>query len=223
MTRFKICGLRDLDNTLVAAQSGADFIGFNFVPGAKRAIPPELAKSIIDSLRARVTGPMPNLVGLFANQPIEDVNRILKQCGLDYAQLCGDESPAYWARVEAKIVRQVKVKEHPTVAEAVSETMEVVGHVAGKGHIPLLDKYETGALGGTGRTFDWDIAREVAKRYEIMLAGGITPENVSEAIHRVGPWAVDVSSGVETDGAKDPRKIEAFAAMVKGTDLRQPL
>ena len=217
MTRFKICGLRDPANALVALESGADFIGMVFVPGVRRQITPERALEVVAAVRANPGSEGPRFVGLFANQPVDEVNDIVDRCGLDMAQLCGDESPEYWARVEVDVIKQIKVRD-----DTLADTLSSVKSVVEAGHIAMLDKYEKGALGGTGLTFDWSIAQEVAERFPIMLAGGLTPDNVARAIAKVSPWGVDVSSGVETDGDKDPIKMRGFASeVVRASDFEK--
>jgi phosphoribosylanthranilate isomerase len=211
MTKFKICGLREVGHALAAAEAGADFLGFNFVPGVRRQLGEEQARAIIQEYRRLRGSGGPRLVGLFANQPLEDVNRIVLSCGLDFAQLCGDESLDYCQRVEASVIKQIKVRD----GQPVGEVMRRVEEVVSRNYVALLDKHEAGALGGTGRSFDWGIAREVARRYDFLLAGGLSPDNVVQAIAMVNPWGVDVSSGVETDGAKDVSKIVAFAESVR--------
>jgi phosphoribosylanthranilate isomerase len=214
MTEFKICGLRDVDSALVAADGGAAFLGFVFVPGARRQLTPEQAGEIIDGYRRHRKEEGPRLVGLFAEQPLEEVNRIGRFCGLDMVQLCGEEPPEYWDGVELPVIRQVKVREDGPREDVVARLLEQVEEVVSHALIPLLDRKESGSLGGTGRSFDWRLATQVSKRYEILLAGGLTPENVGRAIATVEPWGVDVSSGVETDGVKDRQKIAAFARAV---------
>ena len=215
MTKFKICGLRDADNALVAANAGADFLGLNFVPGVRRRITPEQALSIVERLRSTLGERVPTLVGLFANQRVDEVNEIVERCGLDLAQLCGDEPREYWDEVAAPVIRQIKVRDDIPKEAAVETAARQIEEVIGSGHTPMLDKYERGALGGTGRTFDWRVASELASRYDLVLAGGLTPDNVARAIAEVGPWVVDVSSGVETDGVKDAAKIRRFAQEVR--------
>ncbi len=222
MTKFKICGLREFDHALVAANAGADFLGFVFVPGVRRQIDQDRARDIIQRLRETLGAKTPRLVGLFADQPIYDANHILRYCGLDMAQLCGSESPDYWARVGRPIIRQLKVKDTGPKQEVAESILKQVEQVVSRNHICMLDRYEEGAKGGTGRTFDWSIAAAVAGRYPIILAGGLKPENVAQAIATVRPWGVDVSSGVETNGVKDIAKIQAFASAVKLADVGQP-
>ena len=216
MTKFKICGLRDADNALVAANAGADFLGLNFVPGVRRRITPEQAESIIDHLRTKLGEPVPTIVGLFANQPVDEVNNIVERCGLELAQLCGDEPREYWSEVAAPVIKQIKVRDDGPTDAAVEMAARQIEEVTGSGCTPMLDKFEQGHLGGTGRTFDWRVASELAERYDLILAGGLTPDNVARAIEEVGPWAVDVSSGVETDGVKDAAKIRRFAEEARG-------
>ena len=216
MTRLKICGLRDPVDALVAVESGADFLGMNFVPGVRRQITPERALKIIAAVRAKPGSNGPRLVGLFANQPLDDVNDVVRRCGLDMVQLCGDEPPEYWARVDADVIKQIKVRD-----DSLCDTLSSVERIVEAGHIAMLDKYAKGALGGTGLTFDWNIAQEVAGRFSMMLAGGLTPDNVARAIAKVSPWGVDVSSGVETDGDKNPIKIRRFASEVARANRQQ--
>lgn len=218
MTRFKICGLRDPRHAVVAAKSGASFLGFVFVHGVRRQLTEQQAGDIIAEYRRLRGQGGPRLVGLFADQPLDEVNRIVKTCGLDYAQLCGDEPSEYWSQVAAPIIKQIKVDTRQPEGKALDDTLRRAKQVLAAGHRVLLDSYEPGHLGGTGRTFDWAVAREVAKSHEVILAGGLTPENVGRAVETVHPWAVDVSSGVETDGVKDEVKIKAFADAVHRAD-----
>ena len=215
MTEFKICGLRSLDHALAAAAAGASMLGFVFVEGVRRRVNPDAAAEIIAELR-RARGPdCPRVVGLFANQPLRHVNRIAAQCRLDFAQLCGDEPPEYWDCVDAWVMRQVKVNDELPLAAAAADALRQVDRAAYGLHLALLDKRVSGALGGTGHSFDWRIASEVAKRHPIYLAGGLTPQNVRQAIASARPWGVDVSTGVETGGVKDTAKIAAFAAAAR--------
>ena len=217
MTKLKICGLRDAGHALVAADAGADFLGFNFVPGVRRQLSEEQARDIIHRYRQSGEDDGPRLVGLFANQPLADVNRIVESCGLDLAQLCGDEPPEYWDQIAVPVIRQIKVRDDRPIDETVAQVLDATETVVSRGQLAMLDRHERGALGGTGKSFDWAIAQEVAKQQDFLLAGGLSPDNVGQAIATVWPWGVDVSSGVETDGTKDPDKIIAFAKAVRRT------
>lgn len=218
MTRFKICGLRDPSHAIAAAEAGAGFLGFVFVEGVRRQLQPLEAADLIADYRTQLTDRGPALVGLFANQPSDFINAAVESCGLDHVQLCGNEAPGFWRSLAAPVIRQVKVREHLPHADAVSDALQKVDAAVSKGHIALLDKHESGSLGGTGKTFDWTIAREIAQQYPVLLAGGLDPGNVSSAIQSVSPWGVDVSTGVETNGVKDCAKITAFAEAVRSTD-----
>ena len=215
MTRFKICGIRDLPNAVNAAESGADLIGFVFVEGVRRQLQPDAAAEIITGLRDGVPEASPGIVGLFANQSPRFINEVTRLCGLDYLQLCGDEPPEMWDLLDASVIRQVKVREDLPRAQSLALACSQVEEALDAGHHALLDKHQAGHLGGTGIVFDWGLAREIAKDHRVTLAGGLTPDNVAEAIDTVRPWAVDVSTGVETDGVKDPEKVRAFAAAVR--------
>ena len=212
---FKICGLKSLEHALAAADAGASLLGFVFVPGVRRQVSVEQARDVIWRTRELRGANCPRIVGLFANQPLREVNKIVKQCDLDFAQLCGDEPPDYWDNVDAWVMRQVKVDDSLPGETAVSTALGEIEEVVNRLHLTLLDKRLKGALGGTGHTFDWGIASEIARRHPVFLAGGLAPDNVRQAIDTVRPWGVDVSTGVETDGVKDTTKIAAFAKMVR--------
>lgn len=215
MTEFKICGLKSLEHALAAADAGASLLGFVFVEGVRRQIAVDKAQRLIQSIRQARGADCPRIVGLFANQPLSQVNRTARRCDLDAVQLCGDEPPDYWDNVDAWVIRQVKVDDTQPRAIAVADALRQVEEVVNRVHLTLLDKRVSGALGGTGHTFDWRIASEIARRHPVFLAGGLAPQNVRRAIAAAHPWGVDVSSGVETAGVKDPAKILAFAAAVR--------
>ena len=216
MTLVKVCGMRDLEHMAAATEAGAGLLGMVFLPTVRRYIPPETGAALALAFRERNQGP--RLVGLFADQPVEHVNAVAKLVGLDFVQLCGSEPPEYWAQVEPAILKVVHV---PAAASgdtddqyAVVETVEVrLQAISNAGHIALLDRQSLVQPGGMGEMFDWSVAQELAALgYRFILAGGLTPENVAAAIEAVGPFGVDVSSGVETDGVKDIEKIRRFVA-----------
>ena len=214
MTLFKICGLRDPRAALVAAESGAHFLGFNFVEGVRRQLLPHHAARIISEYRELAGSNGPKIVGLFANQPADFIESVANLCRLDYAQLCGDEPPDFWNRLSIPIIRQVKVRDDLPKSDSVALAVREVALALNAGHLVQLDKHVAGALGGTGVSFDWELAREIAQDHKVLLAGGLTPENVAQAIRTAQPWGVDVSSGVETNGQKDPARIRQFAKAV---------
>ena len=207
--KVKICGIRALEDALVAAEAGADFIGMVFVPERHRRITPKEAKVIVDGVR-NSGGPAPRIVGLFADQAIEEVAGIVEFCGLDLVQLCGKESVEYAGQTGCDVIKVVHVAESATATDDAG-TGAQVKEFSGVGHLVTLDRYVEGIQGGTGVGFDWDVAASLSQAgHPFLLAGGLTPENVSKAITKVNPWGVDVSSGVEVNGKKDHAKIRDF-------------
>ena len=207
-THVKICGLRDAQTALVAADAGADFLGFNFVEGVRRQIQPDEGQWITEGFIGGREG-IPNgpkLVGLFRDQPIEWVRHVAQQCHLHIAQLNGDEDLAYADDLIVPVLRQIRVKPDDTA----EDLRKIVDSWRNAGHMVLLDSYHPSAPGGTGVAFDWSIADGIVEQEGVLLAGGLTPENVGAAIQQLNPWGVDVASGVETDGVKDPDKIRDF-------------
>ncbi len=205
----KICGLRDAHNAQAAALSGADMVGFNFVEGVRRQLDPTTGATIINRFRNSLSEdsmPGPTVVGLFRNQPAEFVNRVARMAALDMVQLCGDEDDAYYEQIELPILRQVRV-----MPDMSAEDLEVIvkAHLDA-GRMVNLDAYDPNTPGGTGKSFEWSKAAKVAPLKGVLLAGGLTPDNVVDAIQGLGAWGVDVSSGVETDGEKDDAKIHDF-------------
>ena len=212
--RVKICGIRALDDALAAAEAGADLIGMVFVPERRRRITPKEAKAIVDGVR-NSGGPVPRIVGLFADQSIEEVAGVVGFCGLDLAQLCGQETVEFAGQVGCDVIKVVHVAESATASDDAG-TGALVKEFSGVGHLVTLDRYVEGIQGGTGKGFDWEVAASLSRSgHPFLLAGGLTPENVSEAITMVKPWGVDVSSGVETDGKKDHAKILEFLQKTK--------
>jgi len=207
--KVKICGIRALDDALAAAEAGADFIGMVFVPERHRRITPEEAKVIVDGVR-NADGPTPRIVGLFADQLLDEVNAIIEHAGLDLVQLCGKETVEYAGQISCGVIKVVHVAESATAADDAG-TGARVKDFSGVGHLVTLDRYVEGVQGGTGKGFDWGVAASLSQAgLPFLLAGGLTPGNVSKAIAAVRPWGVDVSSGVETDGNKDHQKIRDF-------------
>ena len=215
MTFFKICGIKDIDSAVIATEWGASFLGFVFVPGVSRQISIDEASELISKYRKSILPGAPSLVGLFANQPIEEVNEIVSRCNLDYVQLCGDESSDYWKDVTARVIKQIKIPVNLDQKESIELINVSLDEITKSGAIPLLDRFEEGKLGGTGKTFNWNILTDISKSYDFILAGGLTGDNVGEAINISSPWCVDVSSGVEKNDHKDKELIIKFAQAVK--------
>ena len=145
-------------------------------------------------------------MGLFRDQDVDQVNETARNLALDYLQLCGDEDAEYISKVELPVFKQLFVREGRTP----SDVDEMVSPFLSNCHGIVLDSFTKGALGGSGKSFDWTSAEGVANREKVFLAGGLNPENVESAIKQLSPWGVDVASGVETDGVKDPDRIRAF-------------
>lgn len=222
MTFVKICGVSDPKHARAAAAYGADFVGVVFAP-SRRQVTLGQAKQIAKALGKKPGGPLtasdsgeieqalklrkPLLVGVFADQDADTVNSIAKEVGLDLVQLSGSEPWEVNAQLDRPVLKCMKMRDGETATE-------LLFHYHG-GAVLLLDPFVEGVYGGTGQTLDWHIAAEIARKTPTVLAGGLTPENVADAVRSVQPWAVDVSSGIETDGVKDVEKIRDFIAAAK--------
>jgi len=195
----KICGLRTVEHALAAAS--ADMLGLVFAP-SRRQVSVEQAATIAAALRARCA-PAPRLVGLFVNASPASIITVASAVGLDLVQLSGDEPPEDANALPLPVIKAVRMDGSAREAAWIRR--------AASGELTLLvDAHVPGAYGGTGVRADWQRAAELAATTPLILAGGLTPANVATAIAAVRPLGVDVSSGVETDGHKDPAKIEAF-------------
>ena len=208
--RVKICGIREVVSAQVCAEARADMLGLVFVPGRRRTLSVESAHGLVTTLRDSM-GASPKVVGLFADQPLDQVQKILRDCGLDMAQLCGDESMDYCGQVDVPVIKVLHVPDSLGIEDAVPFLSEQMEALRDRGHFVTLDRKVESMYGGTGESFRWEIARELSMQgLSFFLAGGLNPENVAQAVRTVRPWGVDVSSGVETDGVKDEAKIKSF-------------
>lgn len=198
--RIKICGLTTLEDALAAAEAGADLLGFNFYPPSPRCLTPAGCAPIAAAVRRR--WPAARLVGVFVNEPPARVAAVLAEAGLDLAQLHGQETAA---DLRALAGRAFKAFRGVGAGHA-----EYAAAGAGQPAF-LVDAYSPALYGGTGQTADWPAVRPLAAQYPLLLAGGLTPENVAEAVAQVRPWGVDVASGVESaPGRKDAGRVRAF-------------
>lgn len=205
MTKIKICGIKTVTNALAAMEAGADYLGFNFYPKSVRFIEKQVCAEITSVLRKE--HPQTKLVGVFVNSTVAEIKDIMKTCSFDLAQLHGDETVEMSNQLDGKAFKAFRGIPGSVGEFARSESPAF-----------LVDASVKGVYGGSGVTADWDGAAELAKKYPLLLAGGLTPENVAEAISRVKPWGVDVASGVEfAPGEKDARKMSAFVKAVKRT------
>lgn len=204
MTVVKICGITTLEDALAAVEAGADLLGFNFYPPSPRYLSPEACARITAGLRK--FGSRARTVGVFVNAPAYDILRILDGCELDLAQLSGDEPAGLLQALAGRGFKAIR----PTSARAAQEALQAYPHPDSPPAL-LLDAWKPGEFGGTGVTGDWAIARSLSVQVPLLLAGGLHPANVGEAIGQVRPWGVDVASGVEASpGRKDPQKMAAF-------------
>lgn len=246
MTLVKICGNRTPADVLAAADAGADFVGMVFAASKRRvevdeaqamvralgrpladhefALPPpaqpHVREEIGDWFRhgsevvaAYLEVKRPLTVGVFADQPIEEVNEIAEETGIDLVQLSGDETWEDCLRVTKQVIQVV----HVSPLDSPSDPLSLVQ--PGFALALMLDAAHGPYRGGSGHTFDWEVARLVAERVPMILAGGLSPENVGEAIRAVRPWVVDVSSGTETDGHKDHERVRAFVRAAREATL----
>jgi phosphoribosylanthranilate isomerase len=201
MIKIKICGITNLEDALTAATAGADALGFNFYKKSPRFIEPTKAAEIIAQLPPFI---MP--VGVFVNEREEKIREIQALTCMQAIQLHGDESPEFCQRLDGRIIKAFQIKD--------KESLQNMAHYRVAAY--LLDSYKEGVRGGTGVTFDWHLA-VVAKTFgKVILAGGLTPENVAEAVKLVQPYGVDVAGGVEKEkGFKDHAKLRKFITEVR--------
>ena len=211
----KICGVKTINHALIASNHGADLVGIVLVPGRRRMLDLSAAKSICDTLSSH-NEKIPQIVGLFSNQSLEEVNHAIDYCGLDMVQLCGNESPCYCDSISCKIIKVIQIPVRSNQPDLVESLSVIISNYADKGSYITLDSLIPGYDGGTGQSFDWSIAANLSELgHSFLLAGGLNPSNVNEAIKIVNPLGVDVSSGVETNGEKDPAKIEDFISQAR--------
>ncbi len=207
MVRIKICGITNLEDALLAAELGADALGFIFYPPSPRSIAPDAARAIIAQLP-----PFVSTVGVFVDENAATVKKLAAQVGLDWLQLHGQETSEYCRTLGRRVIKAFRIQDE--------NSLTGLAAYRGAAQALLLDTYKKGLVGGTGETFNWGLAREARKYGPIILAGGLTPANVAQAIAAAQPQAVDVASGVEASpGKKDAERLRAFFAAVKGIEV----
>ncbi len=201
MTRIKICGVTSVTQALACAEAGADAIGVNFVRASPRCVDLETGRAIVHAVQARAL-----VVGVVANQPLAAMRALREKTGVGCLQLHGDESDDDVAALLPHAYKAVRIASEKDAARA-----EAV-----PGDYVMVDAKVKGALGGTGQAFDWGLVVALSKRRRLVLAGGLTAENVASAIRLVLPWCVDVASGVESSpGTKDLARVRAFVEAVR--------
>lgn len=210
----KTCGIMQTDHALASARFGASMIGLVFAP-SRRIVSLELAASVRRTLDLLERKPL--LVGAFVNEAPDMVLAVADQVGLDIVQLSGDESPSDVAGCAAyyPVLKALRFPPGMAAGDALSKLNEYRDLVPAERLRFVVDTYNPGEYGGTGKLANWGIATALARHEEIMLAGGLTPSNVGQAINEVAPWGVDVSSGIEREGAKDPAMIRSFIENAK--------
>ena len=198
MVRIKICGITNLEDALLAAELGADALGFIFYAKSPRKVDAETARAIIAQLPPFVAA-----VGVFVDEAAAVVQELAARVGLDWVQLHGQESPEYCRKLGRRVIKSFRIQDE--------DSLRLLGDYQGAAQALLLDTYKKGQVGGTGEVFDWELARQAKAYGPIVLAGGLTAANVAQAIKTAQPQAVDVASGVEAaPGKKDPEKLRAF-------------
>jgi phosphoribosylanthranilate isomerase len=218
MTHIKVCGIKNEEHALAAAGAGAHFVGLVFAT-SRRRISPNLARQIVEALKEN--GAAVETVGVFVNLPAGEVDRIAETCGLDWVQLSGDETWEYCRGLSRPVIKAVRLSNAEPHEKAIENLAFGDQLLKGKKHLFLLDTDVPDSYGGTGKAFDWDLAVEIARDFPVLVAGGLTPQNVAGAVRTIRPWGVDVSSGVETGGVKDMKKIEKFIKAVRGADREE--
>jgi phosphoribosylanthranilate isomerase len=202
MTKIKICGIKTINDAVAAMDAGADMIGFNFYPKSPRYVEVGMCRNIMSVVRQDGRA---KSVGVFVNASVGEILATMDTLGLNLAQLHGDETDEMLNQLDGKAFKAFR---------GIPENIN--GFARSESPAFLVDASVKGVYGGSGVIADWDGAAELAKKYPLLLAGGLTPENVAEAVGRVKPWGVDVASGVESaPGEKDARKMKAFVRAVR--------
>lgn len=204
MLRVKICGITNVNDALHAVDAGADALGFIFYPESPRYVTPDTVRNIIERLP-----PFTTSVGVFVNADRDGIQRVIKECGLSLVQLHGDESSDDCLALGRPVIKAIRLRSRYDVAR--------MSEYAVRGFV--LDAFVDGIWGGTGETIDWGLAREATIEGAVILAGGLTLENVERAVREVQPYGVDVSSGVEiSPGKKDSEKVRRFILAARKGD-----
>ncbi len=211
--QVKICGITSLKDALAALQAGSDLLGFNFYPRSPRFVTPEQCRWLVQALKSHPQGNSLRLVGVFVNATPAEVQQILAFCHLDLAQLSGDEPPETLYSLAGRAFKVLR----STDLIALEADLQ---HYSPCPNPPayLLDASRPGQYGGTGQMANWQVAAHLAQEHPVLLAGGLTPANVAQAVRCVRPWGVDVASGVErAPGQKDPVQMTAFIRTARQT------
>lgn len=187
MIRVKICGLTEVEHALVASKAGADFLGVVFAP-SRRQVSLEKAQQMVGEIHSLKK--CPAVVGVFVNLAASEVNRIADYCRLDWVQLSGDESWQYCREIKKPLIKTVHIAREQKVEDIIAEIEKGYQLFSRRELICLLDTGLADAYGGTGQVFDWRLAEEVSIRFPIMVAGGLTPDNIGQMVREVHPWGL---------------------------------
>ena len=213
MTKVKICGISEVFQAKAAIEAGADLIGV-VLASSPRQVTYEKAREIAAAVK-KYDIPA---VGVFVNMPATEVNTVASSCELDWVQLSGDETWEYCQEIEKPVIKAIHVSpdwDEEKLLAHLEDGQQVLGS---RSPIYLLDTLVENQYGGTGQTFAWEIARQAAVKYPVIIAGGLHPGNIGQVVADLRPWGVDVSSGVENQGVKDVTKIKAFVQAVRSAD-----
>lgn len=200
-TKIKICGIKTEDEITILNRYPIQYMGMIFAP-SKRQVTIEKAEQLRKQVREDI-----KVVGVFVNEEAGKINEIIKRCNLQVVQLHGEESVDFCKDINAEVWKSISVKDE--------HSLKLVEAYAAVAQYILLDTYSDKAKGGTGKTFNWQLARGISKKHNIILAGGLTPENIVEAVQMVHPQVVDLNSGVETDLIKDETKVSKIFTVLK--------
>lgn len=206
----KLCGLRSLEDAHAAVRAGADALGF-ILAESKRKVSPALVASV----RVGIEAP-PTIVGVTVNSTSDELSQFFETARLDMIQLSGDENISILNELDMPVIKMLRIAADTNINDAVAEVDCWFSHR----HAPellLVEGRHNDGFGGTGKRANWKLMHEIAVRYPIVLAGGLTPDNVDDAIRQVNPIGVDASSGTESDGVKDPEKLTAFVQHARAT------
>lgn len=208
----KICGLRDATSARVAIEAGADGLGF-ILAEARRQVTPEEIRTIRNELESSFDD-LPAMIGVVVNVRPDELASICAESGLDMIQLSGDESPDILTETNVPVVKALRFSAGLSTDEALREVSAWLDGPSRAQHV-IVEGHSDGSYGGTGTRADWMLVAELARRYPVILAGGLNPDNVGDAMAAVRAKGVDVSSGIETEGKKDAGKIRDFVARAR--------
>ena len=218
MTKVKICGITEPQQALIASEAGADFLGIVFAR-SRRQVSPDEALKLTKAIREFDSHG--ELVGVFVNMPSQELNAIASYCQLDLVQLSGDEDWNYCRDIKFPLIKVIHAGANQNAENILAEIEIGCNLLKDQEFICMIDAKSEKEYGGTGRSFDWGLAKEITQKYPVIIAGGLTPSNVGILIEEAHPWGVDVSTGVETNGRKDVNKIKEFIHAVKGAEGRE--